>query len=907
MEDTFEEDMDDPFEQLMARREPRKMSVKDDGPSTSFVRRGSDEGSSPRHSSPRRSSPRHSSPRRSSPSHSSPRRSSPRRGNPLNRSASYLPPRASFASTWRESENAWQVGGGHFFERPRGRGRSLSYGRGARRQPQEPSPFPPRGSGGGQRRSVSPYLLVDCLIEYPNFRSSLLNLMEEKELPPKNVRETTLTYSQVFSLEGEEVVLRPRVGVCATHSGPNGCENRPTCNDLHICPKYLLSWCKDNNCILGHRWQTDHNRRILQQFYIDRLPFRNLRTLIQRLTKAKGPVGQLSICQEYNRGGCNKNSCVALHVCHSFITGLARCSVTGCQLNHNLQTPECSHLLTAHGFSINEAPRDITGALLAAYPFLSQGNKSVGVRKSDSDATNGNITNNGQKATYVTNGSTITRTQDTISSNKMDKAKPKNGKSSKDDISNRDHGSGTSNVQSSRAVKPKTTNQVPKATSIKEDKQTTQWTHHLYGNTEINELCFYSVESVCRYESSCCKRLHSAYHYHWQVSEDGIKWLNLRHTQVKQLEVSYCNPDEISVDLPRLDPADLDTSTKYLLTVMGRDSWKANFQAMIITNSTQSKLLHMRRLCTERIDGHVIDENIYSWYFLDKNKKWVMYGKVDTAGEKNLVSSITSDDIEKHYHQTQASLTFRNARFTYILNFASMTQTNQQTSVSREVCRRPKPHIKIKSADSTTSNSNTGSGSTSDLPSTWEPMQPQERVRLVDLSPTSSEYQAVLSLLKGQIQQANIQKIQRIQNPYLWRAFQNKIREMTTVYGDISKVNVRQIFHGTGYNVVASICAENFDWRLHGTSAGQMHGRGTYFSPNAATSHGYCKADPSGVRYMFVAQVAVGTLTHGNASTVRPPINPATNAPFDSTGDGTNVIVKYDKQEYYPEYVLSIR
>ncbi|XP_047479112.1 protein mono-ADP-ribosyltransferase PARP11-like [Penaeus chinensis] len=491
----------------------------------------------------------------------------------------------------------------------------------------------------------------------------------------------------------------------------------------------------------------------------------------------------------------------------------------------------------------------------------------------------------------------------------MDMAKTKSSKSIKDDIRNCDSNSGTSNDQSPRAVKPKTSTQVPNAASIK-TKKTTVWTHHLYGNTEINELCFYSVENVCRYESSGCKRLHSVYHYHWQVSEDGIKWLNLRHSQVKQLEVSYCNPDEISVVLPRLDPADLDTSTKYLLTVMGRDSWKANFQSMIITNSTQSRLLHMRRLCTERIDGHIIDENIYIWYFLDKNQKWVMYGNVDTAGEKNLVSSITSDDIEKHYQLKQASLTsltFRNASFTYILNFASMTQTNQQTKVSREVCRRPKPHIKVKSENSKTSDSKAGSDSTSDLPSTWEPMQSQERVRLVELSPTSSEYQSVLSLLNGQIQQARIQKIQRIQNPYLWRAFQNKIREMASVYGDLNKANIRHVFHGTGYNVVASICAENFDWRLHGSSAGQMHGRGTYFSPNAATSLGYCKPDPSGLVYMFVAQVAVGSITRGNSSTVRPPINPTTNAPFDSTGDGINVIVKYDKQEYYPEHILSIR
>ncbi|XP_042889403.1 protein mono-ADP-ribosyltransferase PARP12-like [Penaeus japonicus] len=849
---SFEEDMDDPFEQLLARREPRDLDMESDRSSTS-TRSGSEEGSR-------------------------------RRGNPLNRSASYQTPPGSSSVNRRDRESAYHVSSEQCVDRRRGRGRGSW--RDGRRQFQQPRehPFSPRGSGRGNERRVSPYLLVECLSEYPNFRGSLLKLMEEKQLPPSNVREAAATYPQVFSLEGEEIVLQPKVNVCSTHSGPNGCEKRSTCKELHICPVYLLSWCKDKNCILGHKWHTDHNKYVLQQFYIDRLPFHNLRSLIQRLTKAKGPVGQLSICGEYNRGGCSKRDCIALHICHSFISGFARCSANGCNLNHDFQTPECSHLLTVHGVSINEAPRDIVGALLAAYPALSQGTKSGDVGKSDSNPS-GNITSSSQ-ANFSRNFN-----------------KNVNSRNGDNNIIHTKKHAVKDKVQ--RAAKPKTTDQVPKATASRNEPQTI-WAHNLYGDTQVKELCYYSVESVCRYESSGCRRLHSAYHYHWQVSEEGSKWLNLRNSQVKKLEVSFCNPDESSVDLPRLDPAELDTSTKYLLLVMGRDTWKANFPAMIVTNSTQSKVLYLRRLCTERIAGQIIDGNVYNWYFLDKNKKWVMYGKVDTAGEKNLVSSVTSDDIEKHYLQSQGSpLTFRNAKFTYTLNFSSMTQTNEQTKVSREVCRRPQPHIKVDSTP-TTAKSNPGSD-TSDLPSSWEPMQPQERVRLVEISPTSSEYQTVLSLLKRQIQQTAIQKIQRIQNPYLWRAFQNKIREMTSIHGDLSKVNVRQIFHGTGHNVVASICAENFDWRLHGTSAGQMHGRGTYFSPNVLTSVGYCKPDTSGVKYLFVAQVAVGSITRGNSSTVRPPLNPATNIPFDSTGDGSNVIVKYDKQEYYPEYILSFR
>lgn len=193
-----------------------------------------------------------------------------------------------------------------------------------------------------------------------------------------------------------------------------------------------------------------------------------------------------------------------------------------------------------------------------------------------------------------------------------------------------------------------------------------------------------------------------------------------------------------------------------------------------------------------------------------------------------------------------------------------------------------------------------------DLPSFWESMQPEERVRLVQVASGSAEYQSVVALMRGAAH--NLVKMERIQNPYMWRALQNKIKEMTVLYGgDVNKVNVRQLFHGTRSDIVASICAENFDWRLHGTSAGQTCGRGTYFSPNFNTSHGYCRADPSGLKYMFIARVAVGSITGGNCSTVHPPVNPATGVPFESSGDGTNVVVKYDKQEYCPEYTLTFR
>ncbi|KAG7166204.1 mono-ADP-ribosyltransferase PARP12-like 2 [Homarus americanus] len=789
----------------------------------------------------------------------------------------------------------------------------------------------------GQGKGIRPWVLVEALAECPNFRATLLQLLEWKDLQLSAVREVVSSNSQVFAFNGEFVELQPKVNICIPHSGPQGCQKRSSCQDLHICLIYITRYCGDRPCVFGHKWYTDHNIATLRDFYLDRLPPPSLRNLMKGLTKPAGPTGQLDVCRDYNGKGCNKTDCGALHVCLSFVSGLTKCSFTRCKLNHDLLTPECSTLLWSHGFSTNEAPRDVAFALLAAYPSLANaghGKQAASppttAAPSSSQASTSTTTSNQQQNIGATRSGRsdgagiMSRLRQRIIGNASDKqafAQPSVESKSQDTStpSKSDKGGYTYTRHGKKDTGDSA--RIKKSSVQKKQKCQTVWSHYLEGDTEVNEICYYSVENLCRNESSGCQRLHASQHFHWQISEQGSKWLNLRSFQAQILEQAFCDQAQDGVVIPRLDPAKLNPSVKQLLTVLGRDSWQANFQCMIITNSDQSRILYLRRLCTECIAGQQIKANIYSWYFVDINKKWIKYGNVDTANESKLVSSVSSADIERHFLKNQhVPLTFKNSKYTYILDFVTMIQTNQNTKVGREVRRRPEPHLKDgntgdnqNSATGTTATGTTATGTTatgttsSDLPSTWDPMQPEERIRLVTVASTSPEYQTVVGLLGSGVPNTSVVKIERIQNPFLWRALQNKIKEMVTVYGDIKKVDVRQVFHGTRPDVVASICAENFDWRLHGSSTGQACGRGTYFSPNAGTSYGYSRNDSAGLRYMFVARVAVGSIVPGNSAMARPPTNPATGAPYDSTGDGTSVIVKYDKQEYYPEYIITLR
>lgn len=443
---------------------------------------------------------------------------------------------------------------------------------------------------------------------------------------------------------------------------------------------------------------------------------------------------------------------------------------------------------------------------------------------------------------------------------------------------------------------------IPKDTN----KSKSTWSNNEQGNSEIPEICYSSVEDTCSDEAKGCQRLHSNRHYHWQVKEPFGYWLNLPKNQVDCLELAFCDPSKDGINLPLLDVEEVEFSLDTLKDIMGNGSWRSNFQDMTLADPSNRRVLKLRRLCSEKIDGKPVKPGPYLWYFLDKNKKWVKYGNVDTAREKNLVCNITSSDIENLFNENPSqTIHFQNTQYQYTLDFETMMQRNISTNVCRDVRRRPQPH-EIKPCgrvDKNHKSDNLG------LPSLWEDMENSERLRRVELLPNSQEYHDICNSLLDAVNPSNVEKIERIQNPYLWFAFQNKIREMTAVYGSIYEVNVCQLFHGTDASVVDKICDENFDWRLHGTNTGQMYGRGTYFSPNAKTAYAYCKSDAFGRYNIFLAQVAVGTCVVGNPGMVRPPTNPSTNKLYDSTVDADvspKIIVKYDKQEYYPEYVVTV-
>ncbi|KAK3894674.1 hypothetical protein Pcinc_001574 [Petrolisthes cinctipes] len=771
---------------------------------------------------------------------------------------------------------------------------------------------------------IEPSLLVKALAAQSAFSVSLLQLLEENQMSTAAVRITVSQYSNIFCLQGEEVKLQPQLNICAKYCGPQVCHNHDTCSNLHICPKLILDQCDDgSNCVLGHKWHTDHNLSILKPLLLDQLSSTSLCELLQQIypNQCGQDLVPLSVCAAYNKDKCIRAECPDLHVCLSVVAGSSLCSQNACQLNHSIVNPSCCRILNLHGISTNNSPKDILAAMLHINPKLAehhpQDNKKI--TKSEENPHKEAEVSPMKRDKTGKNKFDEGKRDESLKSEGKDSGKSRsrekiNGESSSldDDIACCDDSQRNRepiDKSFNKSIKKKVRG-VPTAV-----QQKTQWAHYLQGDVVIPEICYDSVEGMCKQEESGCQRLHATHHFHWQVKHNKSgKWMNLRTKQVICLERAFCDPKQDGVDLPRLDPESLKKSVSDLLCLLGRDIWHAHFPdtasftAFTLTNSSKILTLELRRLCTKVKPGQTAASTLglNAWYFLDQNKNWVKYGRVDTLGNTHLVSNVTSNDIEMHYRYSPTAPLLIHNKYNYVLDLQTMKQANISTKVQRPVRRRPEPHLPNEQVETQVGLSKLTQAFLSS-PSHWDVMPSNQTVQRVTLAPTSKEYQKIVDLLSGKMSPMVI-KVERIQNPYLWRAFMNKVKEFVTKK-DSKQLNCRRLFHGTKPDVVDNICAENFDWRLHGYAAGQKYGQGAYFSNNASLSFGFCRPDPCGLRYMFVVRVMVGSYTVGDSSMVRPPINPVTSTLYDSTVDNLrrpSIFVKYEKQEYYPEYIITM-
>lgn len=197
-----------------------------------------------------------------------------------------------------------------------------------------------------------------------------------------------------------------------------------------------------------------------------------------------------------------------------------------------------------------------------------------------------------------------------------------------------------------------------------------------------------------------------------------------------------------------------------------------------------------------------------------------------------------------------------------------------------------------------------------ELPANWSPMNSQSLL-VVELRRDQPEYSSVASSFHQTCPNFTIEKIERIQNPYLWNSYQVKKKAMDSKNGQTN--NEKLLFHGTDADSLPHVNGNGFNRSYAGKNA-VAYGKGTYFAVDASYSanNTYSKPDRNGRKHMYYVRVLTGIYTCGQSSYIVPPPKNPQNVTdlYDSVTDNVNnpslFVVFYDYQAY-PEYLITFR
>ncbi|KAJ8252795.1 hypothetical protein GJAV_G00205670 [Gymnothorax javanicus] len=121
---------------------------------------------------------------------------------------------------------------------------------------------------------------------------------------------------------------------------------------------------------------------------------------------------------------------------------------------------------------------------------------------------------------------------------------------------------------------------------------------------------------------------------------------------------------------------------------------------------------------------------------------------------------------------------------------------------------------------------------TKDVPEHWSPMKADQQCLVVPLQSGAQEYNEVLRLFQATCQM-QVLKIERIQNPYLWKSLQVLKHSMDHQNGHQN--NERRLFHGMSQPTIQHINHRGFNRSYAGKNAAVL-GKGTYFAVSASYS-----------------------------------------------------------------------
>ncbi|XP_060117403.1 protein mono-ADP-ribosyltransferase PARP14 [Heteronotia binoei] len=195
------------------------------------------------------------------------------------------------------------------------------------------------------------------------------------------------------------------------------------------------------------------------------------------------------------------------------------------------------------------------------------------------------------------------------------------------------------------------------------------------------------------------------------------------------------------------------------------------------------------------------------------------------------------------------------------------------------------------------------------LPKNWEDMN-GALVKSVSLQLSTTEYQDVEKKFRATCHTQKIEKIERIQNPYLWQSY--KVKKEAMDNKNSHRNNEKLLFHGTPSSTVTPINQTGFNRSYAGKNAA-MIGKGTYFAVHAnySANDTYSTPDASGRKFMYLARVLTGEFSTGRQNYVTPPSKSLGGVDlYDSVTDNLSnpsMFVIFHDAQAYPEYLITFR
>ncbi|KAM8770636.1 protein mono-ADP-ribosyltransferase PARP14 [Rhynchonycteris naso] len=364
-----------------------------------------------------------------------------------------------------------------------------------------------------------------------------------------------------------------------------------------------------------------------------------------------------------------------------------------------------------------------------------------------------------------------------------------------------------------------------------------------------------------------------------KLVEQALSWIQ---NLIKKEQSVYTSKDDCIKDFDEQEYQELSKLQKNLNISIHLDHQKP----LIEVSGTISDVLQARNAIEDmmKIVKSVKEEEFKADYVSDF-VEW-QYNDNNTIYNFDKITNLQLEDAKKNQKVT-INVKINNQKYTVDLKtYIATDAKGHSLSVQRHV----KPKVEI--------------------PGHWSDMK-QQNVCLVELQPGHAEYNNVADKFNQTCAHFKIEKIQRIQNPGLWKSYQTKKRNMDDKNVQVN--NERLLFHGTDVDSLPHVNLKGFNRSYAGKNA-TAYGKGTYFAVNASYSanDAYSRPDVNGKKHMYYVRVLTGLFTCGNRSLIVPPPKNSQNPTdmYDTVTDNVHnpslFVVFYDDYAY-PEYLITFK